>query len=282
MRSRSLVHIIPMSGAAGCATFAAADQLRRRAARRAGGRASEARAGGGDWGPRRCRPAAAGRRSAPEPGDPRQRVDQANAARDSAEPRRLPPCRPGLSVRRLPSIRSMPPPDSDRHRPGRRASSLFRSGRRRHRAVDHWRHREWDGSGKTTSWSSRPGPTSSPIWSSTATGALIKGAAPTERPYGVGVLDYPRTSSLRCAVKTLWPMPLRRSRRTSISTIFASVTPSRATIRPGARSMLSTMEGKSISSFLAALPRVRCRHCSSLVPRAGRRTSSITGCAPIT
>jgi type IV secretion system protein TrbL len=84
------------------------------------------------------------------------------------------------------------------------------------------------------------------------------------------------------ALSLLGLMPLCRSRRTSISTVFAFDTPSRATIRPGVRSMPSTMERKFTSSFPAALPKVRCRPCSSSERRARRRISSITACGPIT
>ena len=78
----------------------------------------------------------------------------------------------------------------------------------------------------STSWSSRRGRTSSPISSSTPTGApIISSCAPTRRPtWPRSPGPMRRTSSSRCAGRTRSPKRRRRSRPASISMRSTSVT----------------------------------------------------------
>ncbi len=69
--------------------------------------------------------------------------------------------------------------------PGERLTGDGSDRRRRHRALDHRRHGEWERArpNASTSSSSRPGPTSPPTWSSAPTGAPISSnCAPMTKP----------------------------------------------------------------------------------------------------
>jgi hypothetical protein len=84
------------------------------------------------------------------------------------------------------------------------------------------------------------------------------------------------TARLNNALRRLgtgWAIFVEASRHSAQDAACAFATQSKATTRPGARCTSSMMVGKSTSNSRAALPRARCRRCSSSAPR-GRPQSS--------
>ena len=230
-----------------------------------------------------------GPRAAPEPRDPRQRVDLANAAA------RVQPTRRGY----LNAVQVYPFADGALYQvyaaPGQVTDIALQEGEQLVgsgpvAAGDTVRWIIGDTESGTprprrfTSWSSRPAPNSSPTSSSTPTGAPITSsfARPKRPTWRRSPGSIRRTNSLRCVARMHGPTPRPRSRRRSTSTICAFATRSTATIRPGGRCAPSMTARRSTSSSRAGSPRARCRRCSSSAPRARRRARQLSRARPAT